>query len=585
MVKGCGFACALLVGGCVDPGGPQRNQFSSPAALDAAVDSVYAQLPHFWGREQSAALSQAGTDTWSAGAGVTETTLFGVFEHQYEFGTYTFGLQDTWSALYGVIARANTVLDRSGPVPGMTDAALKARVGEARFLRALAYFYLVQTWGGVTLNLHERDALNPKPTRASPALVYSTIVADLDSAIACLPASSGWGRATKGAAQHLLARVYLTRAYKDFGAGANDFRRALELADAVIGSGVYSLVPVYADLWCGPHRAGAPADPNRQGFCDLTSWSEQNAEVIFPVVFGSNPPANLGNALHLEFLGSYDARYPGLARDLDNGRPFRRGRPLPLTIWLFDQVRWAGAPGASDIRDTRFDGSFQTLWFANRVGAGDASAPCPRCTSGAPIAPGDTALWMPGYYVSDSFRQARKYAILVPCTTPPSEDCGRADTGKMIYDGITYPALKKYGDNLRPDPSTLEGSKDLVLMRLGETYLLAAEAAVGLGDPARAAAYVNVLRRRAASAAHKSDNDVAPAGMWLDFIMEERERELSGELNRWYDLVRPGPEFYLRRIRTYNPYAAPVTQAYHALLPIPQQQLDQVPGYGQNPGY
>ena len=74
--------------------------------------------------------------------------------------------------------------------------------------------------------------------------------------------------------------------------------------------------------------------------------------------------------------------------------------------------------------------------------------------------------------------------------------------------------------------------------RLGEVYLIAAEADVGLGNTAEAATFINVLHQRAASPAHKNDYNVTAGQMTLDYIMEERERELAGEFTRWYDLGR-----------------------------------------------
>lgn len=91
-------------------------------------------------------------------------------------------------------------------------------------------------------------------------------------------------------------------------------------------------------------------------------------------------------------------------------------------------------------------------------------------------------------------------------------------------------------------------------------------------------------------ARHKSDPafQVTPAQITLDFIMDERERELAGEMNRWYDVVRPGTQFFLARVSKWNPKARPNVQAKHALRPIPQSQIDGVisgPKYPQNPGY
>ena len=87
-------------------------------------------------------------------------------------------------------------------------------------------------------------------------------------------------------------------------------------------------------------------------------------------------------------------------------------------------------------------------------------------------------------------------------------------------------------------------------------YLIAAEADVGLGNAAEAATFINVLHQRAASPAHKNDYNVTAGQMTLDYIMEERERELAGEHNRWYDMVRPGAQFFVDRVKKYNPHAA-----------------------------
>jgi hypothetical protein len=62
----------------------------------------------------------------------------------------------------------------------------------------------------------------------------------------------------------------------------------------------------------------------------------------------------------------------------------------------------------------------------------------------------------------------------------------------------------------------------------------------------------------------------------LDFIMDERERELAGEFTRWYDLVRPGAQFFVDRVKKYNPHGGANVQLKHALRPIPQSQIDGV---------
>jgi hypothetical protein len=219
-------------------------------------------------------------------------------------------------------------------------------------------------------------------------------------------------------------------------------------------------------------------------------------------------------------------------------------------------------------------------------------------------APGsDTALVYLMYQVPDSYRQSKAYRIGTPCTTGPGEDCGINNDSKGQFGWAHYPSLKKFQDNARTGGfNDLNGGKDRVVFRLGETYLIAAEAALGLGQQAAAAQYINVLRVRAAcdpgpanapklcATSHKNDPAimVTPAQMTIDFIMDEREREMSGELNRWNDLRRPGRVFFLNRIKAWNPYARPNIVDKHYLRPIPAQQIQGVTGpspYPQNPGW
>jgi hypothetical protein len=439
--------------------------------------------------------------------------------------------------------------------------------------------------------------------------VYKAIIADLDTAITQLPvAQADYGRATRGAAQTLRSKVYLTRAYKSYGAGQADFTAALADAKAVINSGTYALEPVYADLWCVA-RAG---DPGRGGYCDNTGYVQNRKEFIFTVQFNYNQANNdvdgtpQYNYLHLVFGSQYDnsAAGVGIVRDINNGRPFRRLKPTQYGFAVFNQ-RYAGTPGASDILDTRFDGSYQTVWYATTGGQRNPVGTCPAnqtpqtglvaCTSNAVVNVGDTTIVYANYAVDNAKRQASKYTIRTTCPAglaDPSVYCGDnfgENNGYIGWD--RYPVLKKFQDNLRPGGfNDQNGGKVQVIFRLGEVYLIAAEADLALNNTTEAAQMINVLRTRAASPTHKTDPafQVTPAQINLDFIMDERERELAGEFNRWYDLVRPGPAFFLARVQKYNPKAKANVQAKHALRPIPQSQIDGVvagPKYPQNPGY
>jgi hypothetical protein len=192
---------------------------------------------------------------------------------QNTFAYYTFNaaskeLRAIWASNYSIIYRANQCVDRITELqvePGnATDEMHKNRlVGEAKFLRALAYFNLVRFWGGVPLVLDElEDFKNTNRPRTDATLVYDAIVADLkyaeehlynahwvpstETALSYGP--DALGKATKGAAKGLLAKVYLTRASHPL-LETEFYESAYEKANEVVSSGDYILDESYSNLF------------------------------------------------------------------------------------------------------------------------------------------------------------------------------------------------------------------------------------------------------------------------------------------------------------------------------------------------
>jgi hypothetical protein len=121
-------------------------------------------------------------------------------------------------------------------------------------------------------------------------------------------------------------------------------------------------------------------------------------------------------------------------------------------------------------------------------------------------------------------------------------------------------------------------------MRLGDTYLLRAEARLQQGDTEGAAEDINVIRRRGAVDPQEDDLMIDASMVDLDFLLDERARELVGEGHRWFDLTRTGT--LVERVREYNPQGGPNIQPHHVVRPIPQDQIDRTQGgYPQNDGY
>jgi hypothetical protein len=150
-----------------------------------------------------------------------------------------------WNSNYTGIARANFVLDN---VPGIANlsAALKNRLtGEAKFLRAFYYFNLVRIFGGVPIVDHVQNPEEYNLPRATKEAVYAFITADLSEAINRLPEKSKYpvaelGRATKGAAKGILAKVFLYQ---------KNWAEVLRLTDEVMLSGEYNLSTPYDQIF------------------------------------------------------------------------------------------------------------------------------------------------------------------------------------------------------------------------------------------------------------------------------------------------------------------------------------------------
>ena len=600
--------------------GVSSQYYSTPDGLNSALISSYAQLRGYYGKEQLLSMQQVGTDTWmAADQSGSDNQHFDAYDGS--LNSQASELQNTWNPAYIMINTLNAALDRGPNTAGIATVTKNSLLGEAHFLRAHEYFILVRQFGDVTLSLHENQGVVLEATRAPASDVYKAIIADLDSAITLLPAvQADYGRATKGAAQALRSLVYLTRAYQSFAPPGNtDFTQALADAKAVIASGTYALEPVYADLWC----VARAADPGRGGYCDNTSYNQNRKEFIFTVQFSYTQQNNdldntpQYNYLHLVYGSQYDnsSSGVGIARDLNDGRPFRRLKPTQYELSLWNTRYLGTVAGSTDVVDTRFDGSFQTVWIAtaatglkNPFGA-SAAAPngiCPTnqlpqpgllaCTSGQVVAIGDTTIYYATFPVDSLRRKASKYTIRTTCPAgmaDPTVYCGDNGPGENNgYIGFDrYPVLKKFQDNQRTGGfNDQNGGKVQAVLRLGEVYLIAAEADVALNNTTEAAQMINVLRTRAASAAHKADANfqVTPAQMTLDFVMDERERELAGEFTRWYDITRPGVNYFLNRVKLYSPKGKVNVIAKHILRPIPQTQIDGViqgAKYPQNPGY
>lgn len=217
-----------------------ENFYKNESDLTNAVNSVYAVLQDqtLVSREWFFVNDLRGDDM-ATGGGQLETPRY-----QLLIGTNdpaNFVASSVWTGCYAVIHRANVVIEKAPGVTMADDAKRKQLVGEAKFLRGWAYFELVSLWGGVPLYTeYVKDVAGAK-ARATVEEVYTSIISNLQDAIAGLPTSysgANVGRATQGAARMLLARVYMQRA---------DYANAKTQLKSIIDSKQYKLVANYVD--------------------------------------------------------------------------------------------------------------------------------------------------------------------------------------------------------------------------------------------------------------------------------------------------------------------------------------------------
>lgn len=160
-------------------------------------------------------------------------------------------VRNWWAGLYNLIAQTNLVIERVPGINPMDQARKNQIIGEAKFLRAWAYFYLVRLYGDVPLITKPQNANSPDfyPTRTPSEQVYKQITDDLtDAENAGLPWQDASGRASKGAAKSLLSKVYLTMAGFPLNKGAAYYRLAADKSLEVITGSGYSLFNTYGEL-------------------------------------------------------------------------------------------------------------------------------------------------------------------------------------------------------------------------------------------------------------------------------------------------------------------------------------------------
>ena len=577
------------------------DYFSTTTGFEDLSKSIYPLLRPI---SQMRALTLNGTDLFS------NQTAWDQVGNQLNISIETYGpeltegiseVQDMWVYNFKNVNRANTLITRAAGVNDDSYAAtLNIRVAEAKFIRALSLFYLVQQFGDIPMPLEETTSANKEVTRVPSAEVYTQIITDLTEAEGVLPAvASDYGRATKGAAQHLLARVYLTRGWNfqnALGGSDADFNLAREYADKVIAA--HPMVSDYLDLF--PRKS---EDPTNQTY-GPGDQNAKNSEVVFAVQYSDAALTNVletadqsgasftgdgGNNSHSIFGGSHDESPGSPGRTEDYNRQLGQHNTLPGVWRLFD-------PNT----DSRYALNFVEKVYAVVDNPGFVPA---DGVAAIDISAGDVVVeyrdWNnPATTLAERGKDVggdQNFAVI------NIDEIGKIDESNY-HNANKTPMMWKFWEPGIPYGNGF-GQFDHPLMRSSEAYLIAAEAIVkgaSAGTLGSAADYYNAVVNRAVGASNSANmaadpNDLsslatksyrATGSVTIDMILDERAREFMGEGLRWYDLKRTGK--LIERAKAFNPWIGGLNyiQEHHYLRPIPLTEIDLATNdVSQNPGY
>lgn len=615
--------------------------FQTERGVQGGITSLYAHLRYIYGQGYYYNTCETGTDEAAYGQSADENFKVMDISGQGNITSTNSRADVIWGASFSDINTASGIIENAAAIGTISNAL----IAEARFFRAFDYFLLVQTFGGVPLDLGSGELkFNTSAIRVSvrntvPEVYTKAIFPDLLKAVTDLPANP---RVTGGVTK-TLARLYLAKAYLTYGWWLQNpnniptypatnrtdpdnhnaqyyFQQAYDVATAGIANpGPFALQPTYYDVNLGQN------DRNKEImlYADHTESSEfyNAASLTFS---GGGAPENFAvwmmtwNYTNIRSSSSSTtwSAVSSVQREAEQhlGRPFIRMCP---TIGAIKNTF------ADKTNDSRYDGTFTTVYRGN----------WPKAFNPPSSAPG-------AYYNANFMEVGPGSAILSFLNDEPAtpisypSGAGNSNVGAGSLPGradwlvspngvsrLMFPGLWKLGV-YRTDNGTGLGqpnagsTRPFNIAKFSELYFVAAEAAVKGATPQAgqtARDLMNVIRARAGkwrwdnggNVAKVQDNSAVmiaatPATIDIEYILAERSREYFGEGYRWYDLIRT--QLWTTLSSTYqicgsNPgdhtlqTVARSIQAFHYLRPIPQGQIDalDMPAEEktkyQNPGY
>lgn len=538
-------SCLLFIGGALssctgfldeESYGSTTDIFNEENGIKALVYQSYTKINNLYGGNDPWPLcTELGADLFLRGGNTPDTSIC-----DYR------GLDATnsnvawlWNHCYKALVNCNVFFETIDTTPFANEQEKEQYKAEMLVMRSMFLWIITETWGDSYLPRTTDETEGMEARRSPRADFYKEIISGLEQAITMLPdkRTSEYGRIDMPSAKAFLARMYLY---------LEDFDKAAQLASEVIdGAYGFELCPSLKDLW---------------------NDSKRNNEFIWTTEFTSDESFRQGSVYWWYFAMFID-RYPGVKTELGwTGYGSCRALPTTYYISLFNHEA-----------DLRWKDLHQWVWYYND--AEDDTSLFPNMQELYV----DTAIYLSIHPLSveEKARMASSYTVF--------DIDDMYDEQGIPKDRRTFIGMTKFDDHTRAGGMSTNSDRNYPVIRLAELYLIRAEARIRNAahpDLEGALEDIRTLRKRSTKPGCEKEMELNVSDMTVDFILDERARELGAEFQRWLDLKRLGK--LMEHVKLYNPDAGENIQPFHQYRPIPQVQFDGMKDWttlGQNEGY
>lgn len=514
--------------------GSTTDIFKEENGIKSLVYQSYTKINNLYGGEPFPYFAEHGADLFLRGGNSGDMGLCDYYGLDASSGNVSW----LWNHCYKAMSNINMFFENIDGVPFKDESEKEQFKAEMLVMRSMFLWIITETWGDSYLPRTTDEQEGMEARRSPKSEFYKEIISGLEQAIKMLPDinSEEAGRIDMPAAKAFLSRMYL---YNE------QFDKAEEMASEVI-DGAYGLelASTLTELW---------------------DDSKQNNEFIWTTEFTEDAGFRQ-ESIYWQFFAMFIDRFPGIKTECGwTGYGGCRSLPSKYYISLFNHEA-----------DLRWSDLHQCVWYYNDPE--DDTSAFPEMQELYK----DTAMYLSIVPVSEEekIKASKKYTFF--------DINDMYDENGIPKDRKTFIGLKKFDDHTRPGDMSTNSDRNYPVIRLGELYLIRAEARIRKSEPDLdgAANDIMILRKRAIRPGFEDEMTVTAEDMNIDFILDERARELGGEWQRWFDLKRLGK--LEEHVKAYNPDAAGNIKYFHVNRPIPQTQFDGMTDWttlGQNEGY